>query len=322
MTIPRHDEGMTRRGWLLFALMSVLWGVSYLFIKIAIRELSPVVVVASRTGIAALVLVPLALRRGLFRPLLSRARWVMLLALLNVAAPFLLISYGEVHITSSLTALLIAAEPILIAVLAWRMDQAERVTGVRALGLAVGLGGVAVLVGLDLGGDRVGLLGAAMVLLATVGYAASTLVVKRHFAEVPVVGVVAATMMVTTVLLAPFALAAAPHRLPSPKVAGALLVLGLFCTALALVAFYALIAEAGAGRAAVITYVNPAVAVLLGVLLLGEALTPAVVVGSLLILAGSFLSTRPMAEPAPRLQELQELQERDEPVVVTLGANR
>jgi drug/metabolite transporter (DMT)-like permease len=289
---------MTHRGWALFALMSVLWGISYLFIKIAIGELSPVVVVASRTGIAALVLVPIAVRRGLLAPLVSKAGWLVLLALLNVAVPFLLISYGEVHITSSLTALLIAAEPILIAVIAWKADAGERVTGIRALGLAVGIGGVAALVGLDLGGDRLGLLGAAMVLLATVGYAFSTLIVKRHFADVPVVGVVAAEMAVTTVLLAPFAIAAAPDRLPSAKVAGALLVLGLLCTALALVAFYALIAEAGAGRAAVITYVNPAVAVLLGVLLLGEPLTPAIVLGSSLILAGSFLSTRPAPPPA------------------------
>lgn len=290
---------MTRRAWLLFALMSVLWGVSYLFIKVAVGELSPVVVVASRTGIAALVLVPVALRQGMLRPVLAKAGWLVVLSLMNVTAPFLLITYGETHISSSLTALLIAAEPIMIAVLAWRMDAAERVTTRQALGLAVGLGGVVVLVGLDLTGDRLGLLGAAMVLLATFGYAGSTLVLKRYLADVPVVGVVAATMSVTTVLLTPLALVAAPHRLPSPKVAGSLLVLGLFCTALAFLAFYALIAEAGPGRAAVITYVNPAVAMLLGVLLLGEALTAPTIAGSLLILAGSWLSTRPPRMPEP-----------------------
>jgi len=290
---------MTRRAWFLFALMSVLWGVSYLFIKVAVHELPPVVVVAARTGIAALVLVPVALRRGLLRPMLAKAGWLVVLSLMNVTAPFLLITYGETHISSSLTALLIAAEPIMIAVLAWRLDSAERVSGRQALGLAVGLGGVLVLVGLDLTGDRLGLLGAAMVLLATFGYAGSTLVVKRHLADVPVIGVVAATMTITTVLLGPLAVAAAPHRLPSPKVSGALLVLGLLCTAVAFLAFYALIAEAGAGRAAVITYVNPAVAVLLGVLLLGEALTAATLAGSLLILAGSWLSTRPARDPRP-----------------------
>jgi drug/metabolite transporter (DMT)-like permease len=288
---------MTRRAWFLFAVMSVLWGVSYLFIKVAVRELPPVVVVTARTGIAALVLVPVALRQGLLRPVLAKAGPLVALSLMNVAAPFLLITYGETHISSSLTALLIAAEPIMIAVLAWRLDSAERVSARQALGLAVGMGGVVVLVGLDLTGDRLGLLGAGMVLLATVGYAGSTLIVKRHLADVPVVGVVAATMTITTVLLGPLAVATAPHRLPGPQVAGSLLVLGLLCTALAFLAFYALIAEAGPGRAAVITYVNPAVAVLLGVLVLGEALTAATVAGSLLILAGSWLSTRPARAP-------------------------
>ncbi len=289
---------MTRRGWALFALMSVLWGVSYLFIKIAIGELSPVFVVVARTGIAALVLVPIAVRRGLIRPLLRRFGWLVLLAVVSVAAPFVLISYGEVHITSSLTALLIAAEPIMVAGLA-----GERVSGTRAAGLAVGIAGVAVLVGLDLGGDGLGLLGAAMVLLATFWYALSTIVVQRRFSDVPPVGVVAGTLTITTVLLAPFGIASAPTHLPSLKVTGSLLVLGLLCTALALVAFYALIAEAGPGRAAVITYVNPAVAVLLGVALLGEPLTAAVVLGSALILAGSYLSTRPVRTAVAEVPE-------------------
>lgn len=299
--------GMSRRAWLLFALMSVLWGVSYLFIKIAVRELAPAVVVASRTAIAALVLMPLAVRKGALAPLRSKVWPVGLLALTHVTGPFLLITYGEVHITSSLAALLIAAQPIIIAVLALRLDATERVSGVRALGLVVGLTGVAVLVGFDLGGDRLGLLGAGMVLLATTGYAGSTLLVKRHLADVPVLGVVASTMTITTVLLLPFAIAGAPSRLPSGTVIASLVTLGLLCTALAFLAFYQLIAEVGAGRAAVVTYVNPAVAVLLGVLLLGEPLTMATVAGFVLILAGSWLSTRtasvqkaPLpAEPAP-----------------------
>lgn len=288
---------MTRKAWILFAAMSVLWGTSYLFIKVAVDELSAPMVAASRTGIAALVLVPLALRRRAFDALRGRVPTVVLLAFTHVAGPFLLISYGEVHISSSLTALLIAAQPIIIALLALKLDATERVSGPRAVGLAVGLGGVATLVGFDLTGDRLGLLGAGMVLSATFGYACATLIVKRRLGDVAPLGLVASTMSISTAALLPLAVATAPTEVPSGKVIGSLLALGLVCTAVAFLAFYALIAEAGAGRAALITYLNPIVAVLLGVFVLGEDLTPATAAGTALILAGSWLATRP-AKPA------------------------
>lgn len=277
--------------------MSVLWGVSYLFIKVAVEELSAPVVVVSRTAIAALVLVPLALRRRAFAPLRGRVRIVVALALTHVTGPFLLITYGEVHISSSLTALLIAAQPIMIALIALKVDASERVTGPRAVGLAVGLGGVGTLVGFDLTGDRLGMLGAGMVLLASLGYACATLIVKRHLSDVQPVGLAASTMSITTVVLLPFAIATAPAQMPGAKAAGSLAALGLVCTAVAFLAFYALIAEAGAGRAALITYLNPIVAVLLGVLVLDEEVSPSIVAGTLLILAGSWLATR-AAKPA------------------------
>lgn len=289
---------MTRKAWILFAAMSVLWGTSYLFIKVAVDELSAPMVAASRTGIAALVLVPLALRRRAFDALRGRVPTVVLLAFTHVAGPFLLISYGEVHISSSLTALLIAAQPIIIALLALKLDATERVSGPRAVGLAVGLGGVATLVGFDLTGDRLGLLGAGMVLLATFGYACATLIVKRRLGDVAPLGLVASTMSISTAALLPLALATAPTEVPSGKAIGSLLALGLVCTAVAFLAFYALIAEAGAGRAALITYLNPIVAVLLGVLVLGEDLTPATAAGTALILAGSWLATRPAKKAA------------------------
>ncbi|NUU19979.1 MAG: DMT family transporter [Streptomycetaceae bacterium] len=288
---------MTRRAWALFATMSVLWGVSYLFIKVAVEELSAPVVVVSRTAIAALVLVPLALRRRAFAPLRGRVRIVVALALTHVTGPFLLITYGEVHISSSLTALLIAAQPIMIALIALKVDASERVTGPRAVGLAVGLGGVGTLVGFDLTGDRLGMLGAGMVLLASLGYACATLIVKRHLSDVQPVGLAASTMSITTVVLLPFAIATAPAQMPGAKAAGSLAALGLVCTAVAFLAFYALIAEAGAGRAALITYLNPIVAVLLGVLVLDEEVSASIVAGTLLILAGSWLATR-AAKPA------------------------
>jgi drug/metabolite transporter (DMT)-like permease len=283
---------MTRRGWLLFAAMSVFWGIPYLFIKIAVRELDPGVVVFARVAIAAAVLLPVAIRRNALRQV--RARWlaVAALACVQLAAPFLLISYGEQHIASSLTSLLIAAEPILVALLALRLDPGERVNGLRLVGLLVGLLGVLVLLGLDVGGDGQRLLGAALVLLATACYAASALLIRRPaVAALPSLGVVTVECLSVSVLLLPLAVTRLPARPPDLEVLASLLVLGLICTALAYLAFFALLAEVGASRGTVFTYVNPAVSVLLGVILLGEPLNAAIVAGFLLIIAGSWLST-------------------------------
>jgi drug/metabolite transporter (DMT)-like permease len=286
---------MTRRAWLLFAAVSLLWGVPYLLIKVAVAELPPVTVVFARVVLAALVLWPVAVRGGALRGLRSRVPQLVLLSLLEVTVPFLLISIGEQHIASSLTGLLIASMPLFVALLALRFDAAERVGGVRLLGLLLGIGGVAALLGVDLGGDRSKLFGAAMVLLATASYAVSTMVVKRAFSGAPMLGVVTVATLIASLVLAPFAVVAMPARLPSLHVTLALVALGVLCTAAALTLFFTLIVEAGPSRASVITYVNPAIAVALGVAVLGEPLTLAIVGGFLLIIAGSWLSTRPPA---------------------------
>src|SRR6266516_2795964 len=179
---------MTRRAWLLFAAVSLLWGVPYLFIKIAVAELPPVTVVFSRVAMATLVLWPVAARRGTLRGLRGRLPQLVVVALLEITVPFLLISIGEQHIASSLTGLLIASLPLFVALLALRFDAAT---------------------------DRAQLFGAAMVLLATCCYAASTLVVKRFFSDAPMLGVVTAATMIASVLLAPFAVALTPPRIPS-----------------------------------------------------------------------------------------------------------
>jgi drug/metabolite transporter (DMT)-like permease len=288
---------MTRRAWLLFAAVALLWGVPYLFIKVAVAEVPPVTVVFARVALAAALLGPVAARRGALRGLRGRLPQLALLALLEITIPFLLISMGEQHITSSLAGLLIASMPLFVALLALRFDPAERVTGARLLGLLVGIAGVAALLGSDLGGDLSQVAGGAMVLLATLCYATSTLLVKRAFSDVPMLGVVTVATAISALLLAPFALALTPARLPSLNVALALAGLGVLCTAAGLLAYFALIVEAGPSRAAVITYMNPAVAVALGVAVLGEPLTGAILAGFALIIAGSWLSTRP---PAPR----------------------
>jgi len=283
---------MTRKGWLLFIAMSVIWGIPYLFIKIAVRELDPAVVVFARVGIAALVLMPLAARSGALQKMRERWYIVAALACVQIAAPFLLISFGELHIASSLASLLIAADPLLVALFALWLDARERVNGVRLIGLLVGMIGVVVLLGLDVGGDAQRLLGAFLVLLATACYAISVLLLRRPtIAALPNLGVVAVECATTTIVVMPLALTHLPGKLPDTGVIISLLVLGLVCTALAYVLYFALIAEVGAVRGTVITYVNPAVSVFLGVLLLGEPLNAAIVAGFLLIILGSWLST-------------------------------
>jgi drug/metabolite transporter (DMT)-like permease len=283
---------MTRKGWLLFIAMSVFWGIPYLFIKIAVRELDPAVLVFARVGIAAAVLLPVAIHRKVLRQLRGRLLAIAALACVQIVGPFLLISYGEHHIASSLTSLLIAADPLLVALFALPFDPGERVGGLRLIGLLIGLGGVVVLLGLDVGGDRQRLLGAVLVLLAAAGYAASALLIRRPaIAALPSLGVVAVECTTATIVLLPLAVTRLPNRMPDLEVIASLLVLGLICTALAYLTFFALVAEVGASRGVVITYVNPAVSVLLGVTLLGEPLNAAIIVGFLLIIAGSWLST-------------------------------
>jgi drug/metabolite transporter (DMT)-like permease len=283
---------MTRKGWLLFTAMSVFWGIPYFFIKVAVRELDPAVVVFARVGIAAIVLLPIALQRKVLGQL--RERWLAIvgLAFVQIIGPFLLISYGEQHIASSLTSLLIAIDPILIALFAMRFVPGERVNGPRLIGLLIGLGGVVTLLGLDVGGDQQKWLGAVLVLLAAIGYAAGALLIRHPtISAMPSLGVVAIECLTATIVLAPLAVTRFPGKTPDLGVLVSLLVLGLICTAAAYLTFFALIAEVGASRGAVITYVNPAVAVLLGVVLLREPLTTATIIGFLLIIAGSWLST-------------------------------
>jgi drug/metabolite transporter (DMT)-like permease len=282
---------VTSRGWALFLFMSVLWGVPYLLIKVAVDDLGPAWVAFGRTVIALAVLLPLARRRRVLGCLRGRWRGLALIGLLEVAAPFLLISAGERHVSSSLTGLLIASEPLLVALLALRLDATERVDGTRLVGLVVGIAGVGALLGLDVGGDRWELLGAAMVLAATACYATGALLVKRRFADLPPLPLATGVIASGSVLLLPAALLDVPARAPSAGAVAAVATLGVACTAIGFLGFFALIGEAGAGRATVITYVNPAVAVALGVAVLGEPLGAATVAGFLLIVAGSWLST-------------------------------
>jgi drug/metabolite transporter (DMT)-like permease len=282
---------VSARGWALFAAVGVIWGVPYLFIKIAVDELSPSVVAWSRLALAAAILLPLAWRLGALRGLGERWKVLAAFAAVEMAVPWQLLGFGEVHVTSSLAAILIAATPLFVALLALRFDHSERPTPTRLAGMLIGLAGVVALVGIDVGGDGKELLGAAAILVVAFLYAIGPMIVKARLSDVDPLGPVAASIGIATLIVTPFALADLPSSAPSADTIASVLVLGLLCSAFAFLLFFRLIAEVGAGRATVITYINPVVALGLGVAVLDEPITTGVVVGLLLILAGSWLST-------------------------------
>src|SRR5919197_5183275 len=283
---------MSARAWAAFGAVSALWGLPYLFIKIAVEDgVSPAFLAWVRVVLAAAILLALAWRAGALGWLRGRWRWLAVFAVSEVAVPFPLIAAGEQHVASSLAAIIVAAAPLFVALLALRFDESERVTGSRLVGLFVGLSGVVALVGIDVAGRSDELLGALAVLGAAFGYAVGPMVLKRHLRDLDPRASMGAALMVAAVALTPPAVVSAPSSLPSGSALVALAVLGLFCTAAAFVFYGALVAEAGPGRALVITYVAPVVALALGVAVLGEHPGAGAVVGLLLILAGSWLST-------------------------------
>jgi drug/metabolite transporter (DMT)-like permease len=275
----------------------VIWGIPYLMIRVAVRELAPVTLVFLRTGLAALLLTPFAAFRGELRPLVRRWRPLVAYTAIEVAVPWVLLARAETRLSSSLTGLLIAAVPLVGAVVVTVTGDRERQGRRRWLGLLVGLGGVAALVGLDVGQvDAVALVEIACV---AVCYAVGPIVLSRYLAGAPALGVVAASLLVTALAYAPLAAIRWPGAMPSEHVVESVLGLALVCTALAFLVFFALIAEVGPVRATVITYVNPAVAAIVGVALLSEHLTAGMVVGFALVLGGSVLATGRGPEPVP-----------------------
>ena len=306
---------MTRRGWWLFALVALLWGLPYLFIRVAVQAgVEPVLLVWVRTGGAALVLLPLAVRRGALHGLLGRWRILLALTVAQVTAPFLLIAIAEQEVSSSLAGLLVAAEPLLVVVLTAllrhrepRGAKGERARTGRWLGLLLGFGGVAALFGLDVAGTQ--WVDAGLVLLAALLYAVGALLIRRvgdtsggGRGSSPV-GVITVVLGTNAVVLTPFALPALPARLPDPSVLLSLSALALLCTAAAFAAYFALIGEVGPERGTVVFYATPVVTVAAGALVLHEPLTVVTLLGLGLIIVGSWLATSDRPRRAPRTAE-------------------
>jgi drug/metabolite transporter (DMT)-like permease len=290
------DPVRAGRAWLTFAAVAILWGIPYLWIKIALDEgVPPASVAWLRIVLGGAVLLLLAARAGTLGGLRGRGRWLAVFGVVELAIPFPLIAVAEQHVTSSLTAILIASAPLFVALLSLHFDATERPSRRQLGGLILGLAGVALLVGIDVAGKRDELAGAAMVLAASFCYAVAPMIFKRHLADLDHRASMGAALAVAAVVLAPFAAVDPPRAMPSARALAALAGLGLFCTAAALALWGALIAQMGAGRALVVTYVNPVVAVVLGMLILGERPGIGSVGGLLLILAGSWLATGPSA---------------------------
>ncbi|HWC34357.1 MAG TPA: EamA family transporter [Mycobacteriales bacterium] len=286
---------MTRRGWVLFVSMCLIWGLPYLLIRIAVRDLSPADLVFARTAIGAVLLVPIAAWRGVLGGLRGHWRWVIAYTGVELTIPWLLLSSAEEHLTSSFAGLLVAAVPLVGIAVTRLLGLAEEMTTRRWVGLLVGIGGVASLVGLQVG--TVDMAAVAQIAFVAVGYAVGPLILTHRLGEAPGLAVVAASLGITALVYAPIAIARPPNHL-SGEVIWSVAGLAVICTALAFVVFFWLIAEVGPTRATVITYVNPAVAIALGVAVLGEHLTRGMIVGFPLVLIGSYFATaRKPGEP-------------------------
>jgi drug/metabolite transporter (DMT)-like permease len=283
---------VSARAWAIFGGVSVLWGIPYLFIKIAVDDgVPPAFLAWVRVILAATLLLAASWRAGTLQTVRGQWRWLAVFAVAEITIPFPLIAAGEQHVASSLAAIIIATAPLFVALLAIRFDASERVKGRRLAGLVIGLSGVVALVGIDVAGRGDELLGALAILAAAFCYAIGPMVLKRHLAKLDQVASMGSALAIAAVLLTP-AVALDPPSAPlSGEAIAALVVLGLLCTAAAFVLYGMLIAEVGAGRALVITYINPVVAVALGVAILGERPGAGAIAGLLLILAGSWLST-------------------------------
>lgn len=286
MTLARFGT----RAWILFAAMSLLWGMPYLFIKQAVDSYSPAAVVAGRTLLAALILLPFALRQGALRPAWSKIGWVLLFGAVEMAGPFFLLGHAEQTLSSGLTGLLVATVPLFAAVIAFTGGDRSVLAPSRSLGLAVGFGGVAVVVaGPGLADGGASLVAAGEVLVVAVLYAIAPFIIARKLRDVPALGTITLALAAVGVVYLPIALLT-QHEPPTLESTLSLAALAVLCTAVAFIVFFALIAEVGPARATLFTYVNPVVAILLGVIVLGEQLTWGLLVGLPLIVVGCWLA--------------------------------
>jgi drug/metabolite transporter (DMT)-like permease len=283
---------VTWRGWAAFAALGIIWGLPYFFIKVAVQEISPFALAFSRVALATMVLMPIAWRRGALRSLAKHKAAIAAFGVVEFAIPFSLISLGERWISSSVTGILIAMVPLSIALIQRFFGVREALGGWRVAGLAMGFIGVAALLGTGPITGMLGWAGVGCMLVSTLCYAVGPLIIQRHLRDLDSIGPLTASLCVAAIILLIPAAAEIPSRLPSTNALASIAVLGIVCTAIAMLLMFYLVNHAGASRATVITYINPVVATLLGVLVLDEHLGIGGFIAFVLILLGSWLATR------------------------------
>jgi drug/metabolite transporter (DMT)-like permease len=280
---------MSKRGWILFLALGLLWGMPYLLIRIAVESIDPAVMAGARTLLGALLLLPVALHRKALAPAFAPGKWQWLLAftLIEISLPWWLLGHAETRLNSSTAGLLIAVVPLFAALIIAKLGH-ERLELRRLIGLVIGFAGVALLVGLDIHFADFSAVG--MTIIVSLCYAIGPIIIDRKLKDVPAIGVITGSLIVATAIYAPFAPFLWPETVPA-EAAWSVVGLGVLCTAAAFMVFFALIAEVGPARATVITYVNPAVAIVLGALVLDEPLTIGMAIGFPLVIVGSILGT-------------------------------
>lgn len=299
---------VSARGWLLYGAMAVLWGIPYLFIKEAVDSYSPAAIVAGRTLLGALILLPLALHRRALAPALRLWPWVLAFGAIEMAGPFLLLGHAEQTLSSGLTGLLVATVPLFAAIISLLRGDRGVLSPARAIGLGVGFAGVAVIVlgpGLAVADPHDALWAVAQVLLVAVLYAIAPFLIATKLKDVPSLGTITLSLLMIGIAYLPFGLLT-QHEVPTVRSTVSLVALGILCTAVAFIGFFALIREVGPVRAPLFTYVNPVVAILLGVVILGEPLSPGLLLGFPLVIVGCWLAAtggrlrrRPIANELP-----------------------
>jgi drug/metabolite transporter (DMT)-like permease len=285
---------MSKRGWILFISLGLLWGMPYLLIRIAVVELDPLIVAVGRTLIGSLLLLPLALHRNALGPAFRKWKWLLAFTLIEISIPWVLLGHAETRINSSTAGLLIAVVPLFAAIIVTRLGH-ERLEPRRIVGLVIGFAGVALLVGLDIHFSD--FLAVAATIVVSLCYAIGPIIIDRKLGGVPAMGVITASLILATLIYAPLVPFLWPEAVSAQSV-GSVIGLGVLCTAAAFIVFFALIAEVGPARATVITYVNPAVAIILGALVLHEPLTLGMAIGFPLVIIGSILGTSRSAPAA------------------------
>lgn len=289
-----HSDRMSGQAWMLFAAMSVIWGLPYLFIKVAVEQVSPATLVFARTTLALVILLPLAVRQDALRPALRHWRPAAIFAVLEMGIPWLLLGHAETRISSALAGLMLAAVPLIGAVSTAFLGERHNVAPARVMGMVLGLVGVGALVGVDATAGHLDWLSVLELLTVATCYAVAPIVIDRQENPAPALGTITVSILIVSIAYLPFGVPGLVRSWPlQPDTVGSLLVLGLLCTAIAFILFFRLIAAAGPVRAVVITFINPVVAITLGVLVLSEQITTGMLIGFPMVILGAFLATRP-----------------------------